>query len=141
MNYKLHDLVELVSSTPLDHDHSVGFHDIKPFNHSNNNKVLLHRYPLNNLGFKKNNISIEICLWNFITSEIENIDITDTWSWEQGSRLQWINENELIYNKRVDGKFVSCIYNINKKTKKIIQNSVYSVNKNNQFLHKANQFQ
>ena len=119
MKYKLHNLVELISSTPLDHDHSVGFHDIKPFNHSNSNQVILHRYPLNNLGFKKNNINIEICLWDFIKSKIEKIDITDTWSWEQGSRLQWISENELIYNKRVDGKFVSCIYDINKKHNRI----------------------
>ena len=53
MNYKLHNFAEIISSTPLDHDHSVGFHDIKPFNNLNSNQVLLHRYPLNNLGFKK----------------------------------------------------------------------------------------
>ena len=135
MNYKLHSSVQLIASTPLNNDHSVGYHDIKPFNKSNQNLIALHRYPLNNSAYQNENVDIEICLWDFINSKIEKIDVTDTWSWEQGSRLQWISENELIYNKRVDGKLVSCVHDINAKTKKVIQNSVYSVNKNKQFLH------
>tara|TARA_Y100000389_G_C17460004_1_gene520989 strand:- start:1744 stop:3000 length:1257 start_codon:yes stop_codon:yes gene_type:complete len=135
MNYKLNNLVQLESSTPLTHDHSVGFHDIRPFNNLNNNLILLHRYPLNSLGFKKKNTDIEICLWDFVKSKIEKIDTTDTWSWEQGSRLQWFSDNELIYNKRNNGKIVSCVYDVDKKEKKIINNSIYSVNINKQFLH------
>ena len=53
MNYNLNHLVEIISSTPTNYDHSVGFHDIRPFNKLNNDLVLLHRYPLKNLGFKK----------------------------------------------------------------------------------------
>ena len=52
MKYSLNNLVEIISSTPSNYDHSVGFHDIRPFNKANNNLVLIHRYPLNNLGFK-----------------------------------------------------------------------------------------
>tara|TARA_B100000965_G_C19565940_1_gene746826 strand:- start:147 stop:1415 length:1269 start_codon:yes stop_codon:yes gene_type:complete len=135
MNYKLNNSVKIASSTPLTHDHSVGFHDIRPFNIINNRLIVLHRYPLNCIGFKSQNIDIEICIWDSINSKIEKIDITDTWSWEQGSRVQWISGNELIYNKRNNGKLVSCIYDINKKSKKIIDNSVYSINKNKQFLN------
>ena len=135
MNFKLNNLVEIVSSTTLDHDHSVGFHDIRPFNNQNKNLILLHRYPLNNLGFKKENTTIDICLWNIAKSQIEKIDTTDAWSWEQGSRLQWINQNKFIYNKRIKEKLVSCVYDINDKSKKIIQNSVYSVNANKKFLN------
>ena len=32
MNYKLYHSSEIVGSTTLDFDHSVGFHDIRPFN-------------------------------------------------------------------------------------------------------------
>ena len=111
MNYNLNQLVKIVSTTPSDYDHSVGFHDIRPFNKLNNNLVLLHRYPLKHLGFKKkDNSLIEICLWNISKNSVEKIDDTDAWSWEQGSRLQWINDKELIYNKRFDGKLISCVY-------------------------------
>jgi len=51
MNYNLNHLVEIISSTPTNYDHSVGFHDIRPFNNQNKNLILLHRYSLNNLGF------------------------------------------------------------------------------------------
>ena len=135
MKYKLHDLVEIISSTPSSNDHSVGFHDIRPFNKSNNNLILLHRYPLNNLGFKEQNIFIEICLWDISKNIIKKIDESDTWSWEQGSRLQWINHKEFIYNKRLNGKLISCIYDIENKTKKNLDYSVYSVNKNKDFLN------
>ena len=136
MNYNLNQLVEIVSTTPSNYDHSVGFHDIRPFNKLNNNLVLLHRYPLKNLGFKKKeNSLIEICLWNISKNSVEKIDDTDAWSWEQGSRLQWINDKELIYNKRFDGKLISCVYDVEKKTKINLNNTVYSINRNRHFLH------
>tara|TARA_Y100000746_G_scaffold219130_1_gene216294 strand:- start:242 stop:1513 length:1272 start_codon:yes stop_codon:yes gene_type:complete len=136
MKLNLFNSVEIINSTPLNLDHSVGFHDIRPFNQSNNNLVLLHRYPLNTLGFKKkDNITIEICIWDISKNTVEKIDETNAWSWEQGSRLQWINEKELVYNIRYSGKLKSCIYNIEKKTKKILKNTIYSINKNKNFLH------
>jgi hypothetical protein len=135
MNYKLYHSTEIISSTPLDHDHSVGFHDVRPFNKSNNNLVLLHRYPLMNLGFKKNNHDkIDICIWDFNKSKIEKIDETDTWSWEQGSRLQWINEKEIIYNQSINQNPSSAIYNILNNNKKTLNTCIYSINKNGSIL-------
>jgi len=136
MKHKLNNLVEIISSTPLNYDHSVGFHDVRPFNKLNNNLVLLHRYPLNELGFKtKDDTTIEICLWDISNNSIEKIDDTEAWSWEQGARLQWVNEKEFIYNKRIDGKLVACIYDIKTKIKKNLKNTVYCINKNKYFLH------
>ena len=134
MNIKLHDLVELISSTPRNYDHSVGYHDIRPFNKSNNNLVLLHRSPLRNLGFKSKDIKIDICIWDTNKSKIEKIDETDTWSWEQGARLQWINEDEFIYNKSINHNPSSLIYNINNNSKKTLDTCIYSVNKNGSIL-------
>ena len=72
MNYKLHHCCQIIGSTPTTSDHSVGFHDLKPFNKDDNNLVLLHRYPLNTLGFKANEShKADVCIWNFITSKIE----------------------------------------------------------------------
>ncbi len=136
MKFKLYNSVEITHSTPLNFDHSVGFHDVRPFNKYKNNLVLLHRYPLNNIGFKsKINLPIEICIWDISKKKIDKIDQTDAWSWEQGSRLQWINENELIYNIKNGNNLSSCIYNIKSKKKKILENTVYSINHNYNYLH------
>ena len=100
MSFKLYNKAEIINCTPLDYDHSVGFHDIRPFNKINNNLLILHKYSLRSLGFKDNkNNKIDICLWDFLNSKIEKIDETNTGSWEQGSRLQWYDKDKIIYNK------------------------------------------
>ena len=129
MNFKLNNLVELVASTPNNFDHSVGYHDIRPFNKFDDKLIVLHRYPLNNLGFLEDDVDVDICLWNYHNSKIDKIDTTGAWSWEQGSRLQWLNEKEIIYNKIDDGKLVSCIYNIKEKKRKNLKNPIYSFSK------------
>ena len=128
MNFKLNNFTELVASTPNNFDHSVGYHDIRPFNQINDKIIALHRYPLKNLDLA-DKVNIDICLWDYHNSKIDKIDTTDAWSWEQGSRLQWLNEKEIIYNKIDDGKLVSCIYNIQEKKKKLLRNPVYSISK------------
>ena len=127
MNFKLYNSCELVSETPKNHDHSVGFHDVKPFNKNNNNLILIHRYPLKSL-FTETKSKIDICIWNYKENNLIEIDKTEAWSWEQGSRLQWINENSFIYNQFNNNKLVSCIYDIEKKNKKILDSSIYSLN-------------
>ena len=134
MSIKLYNSTELIASTPGNFDHSIGYHDMKPFNKSDNNLVLLHRFPLNNLGFKDKDTKIDICLWDISKSKIEKIDETDTWSWEQGARLQWINEDECIYNKSINNNPSSVIYNINNSSKKTLNNCIYSLNKNGSIL-------
>ena len=49
---------------------------------------------------------------------MSELDETIAWSWEQGSRLQWLNKNELIYNISDNLGIKSCIYNIHNKHKK-----------------------
>ena len=69
MKYILSKDVSLVGSSPKDYDHSVGFHDIKPFNSNNDDLLLVHRFPIKNILFS-NKIETEICLWNYKNSKI-----------------------------------------------------------------------
>jgi hypothetical protein len=135
MSFKLYNLSEIIASTPLDHDHSVGFHDIRPFNKTNNNLLILHKYSLKSLGFKTdNNDKIDICIWDFINSKIQKIDATNTYSWEQGSRLQWYDKDKIIYNKIYNGNETSIIYDIVSKDKIKLNTCIYSINKNGNIL-------
>ena len=72
MNFELIDGANIVASTNKNFDHSVGYHDIKPFNAENENLILLHRYPRDLTNYNKK-IKIDICLWdhkNDIMSEL-----------------------------------------------------------------------
>ncbi len=135
MSFKLYNFSEIIASTPLDHDHSVGFHDIRPFNKTNNNLLILHKYSLKSLGFKSNNNDkIDICIWDFVNSKIQKIDGTNTYSWEQGSRLQWYDKDKIIYNKIDNGNESSIIYDIASKNKIRLNTCIYSINKNGNIL-------
>ena len=135
MSFKLYNFSEIIASTPLDHDHSVGFHDIRPFNKTNNNLLILHKYSLKSLGFKSNNNDkIDICIWDFVNSKIQKIDGTNTYSWEQGSRLQWYDKDKIIYNKIDNGNESSVIYDISSKNKTKLNTCIYSINKNGNIL-------
>ena len=137
MNINIFSDAEIISSTPKSHDHSVGFHDVKPFNILNPNLIAIHRYPLKSILLEYPS-KIEICLWDFKKNIIHKIDDTYAWSWEQGARLQWISKNELIYNQFGDNKLKSCLYDINTKTKKFLKDPIYSLdikNKKNLFIN------
>ena len=125
MNFELIDGASIVASTNKNFDHSVGYHDIKPFNAENENLILLHRYPKNLINYNKK-IKIDICLWDHKNDIMSELDETIAWSWEQGSRLQWLNKNELIYNISDNLEIKSCVYNIHSKHKKKLNYPIYS---------------
>ncbi len=133
MKFILSKGVNLVGSTSKQYDHSVGFHDIKPFNSKNDDYLLVHRFPINNTQFS-DKIETEICLWNYKNSKIEIIDKTRAWSWEQGSRLQWLNENTIVYNKINNNELGCVVNNIKDDDKKFLDRPIYSLSKNNEFL-------
>lgn len=59
------------------------------------------------------------------------IDIGEShaWSWQQGCMLQWIpgSKDEIIWNDRVDGAFVSHIYNITTHKKRTLPKAIYAM--------------
>ncbi len=51
------------------------------------------------------------------------------WNWQQGSMLQWLpgSASEVIWNDRMDGRFVSHILDVKTGKKRTLASSVYSV--------------
>ena len=90
-----------------------GFHDKSPW--SPDGRYLLgHSY----LGKGNENCetihSVEIVLFdgNEWTKK-RNISSTGAFNWQQGSQLQWLSDNEVIFNDFEDGKCVSRIVDLN----------------------------
>jgi len=54
---------------------------------------------------------------------------TSAWCWQQGCMLQWIpgSENEIVYNDRREGQFVSVVKNVETGSERVIPKPVYSV--------------
>ncbi|MBQ6616505.1 MAG: hypothetical protein IJH67_09065 [Thermoguttaceae bacterium] len=63
------------------------------------------------------------------------IGSTVAWNWQQGCMLQWIpgNASDVVWNDRVDGRFISHIYNLKTKTVRDLPFPVYGLAPNGEF--------
>lgn len=93
--------------------HFVGFHDICPWNESD--EILAIQQTLkDDIKDRTKEDFIDLVLWDTKAMSIKKIDETNCWNWQQGSRLQWIpHSNRVIYNKRENNKAISVIYDVN----------------------------
>ncbi|MEQ8909266.1 MAG: hypothetical protein RIC95_08740 [Vicingaceae bacterium] len=90
--------------------HYVGFHDICPWNQENQ-LLAVHQADKDDVKDRTKNDYISIAIWNPKSKEINIIDKTNCWNWQQGSRLQWIpSSDKLIFNKRKGNQAVAQIY-------------------------------
>lgn len=64
--------------------------------------------------------------------EWHQIGSTRAWNWQQGCMLQWIprSRDEVLWNDRVDGAFVSHIHNIRTGKRRTIPSPVYTLSPN-----------
>lgn len=108
-----------------------GYYDVSPAN-SSNTKVLSNIYSGDNFKTPNKNDFIELCYFDIKSNLKEPVvfDKTNTWCWQQGCRLQWLQGNSdlVIYNKLINDKYSSVIYNI--ETKQIVKElsfPIYSI--------------
>ncbi len=54
---------------------------------------------------------------------------SNAWGWQQGCMLQWIpnSDSQVIYNDRVDGRFVSHIQDVHSGVKRTLPRAIYSL--------------
>ena len=59
----------------------------------------------------------------------EQIGSTTAWCWQQGCMLQWIprSKNEVIWNDRIDGRYISRIYNANTQEARELPAAIYTI--------------
>ncbi|NLW86676.1 MAG: hypothetical protein GXY38_07355 [Planctomycetes bacterium] len=55
----------------------------------------------------------------------EKIASTKTWNWQQSSMVQWIDDDNILFNSRLDDRFVSNIVNIHSGKTKVLPHPVY----------------
>lgn len=122
-------------STLSDSNYFCGYYDKSPLNY-NNTLLLVQRAAFNNRMPKKDDI-LEIGYINWQCSpEFIPITYTHAWNWQQGCMLQWIDQGKaknIIYNDRINNKFVSVILNIDSLQKTILPMAYYTLSSNGDF--------
>lgn len=103
-----------------DANHQVffGYYDITPFS-PDESKLLAMHAPLENVTPAPNSqVKVGYYDLNQQAPEFQAVDISSTWCWQMGCRLQWYpaaGENAILYNRLVNGKYGSVIQDISTK--------------------------
>ena len=88
-----------------------GFHDVTPF--SEGSSKILSNHLLIPLRMPSEEDALEVGYFYGINFSIwHKIGETHAWNYHKGARLQWVNQNEVIYNDSVQRRLVSKILNI-----------------------------
>jgi hypothetical protein len=80
-----------------------GYYHTSPFRVEDPDVILIHA---NNLSPDKkysSKMSTAVGYYHLKKKIFTEIDQTYAWNWQQGSMLQWINNNEIVYNQYLNG--------------------------------------
>ena len=91
------------------YDFFLGYYDINNFSFDEK-KILFHQK-------SKSEKFVFISIYSLLDKKIKNYDVSFAWSWQLGSRLKWISDNEFIFNT-IDSEKNLISKSINVKTKK-----------------------
>lgn len=98
-----------------------GFHDITPF--SVDETKVLANHTLFDLSMPKPEQFLEVGYFDFYEGKMGTFHLIDksfAWNYHKGCRLQWLDQNHLIFNTAENSKPVSKIININSFEERII---------------------
>ncbi len=106
-----------------------GYYDVNPF-HPEKNILLASKCPANKKVTPKTT-PLTIGYFDLDNSKFFDVDITKSWCWQQGCRLQWYprkDSNLILYNNFVDGKYICTIQDVfSRKIRQKTEKPIYSI--------------
>lgn len=112
-----------------------GYYDISAFNPKNEDLILIHG--TNHNLYKEYidlNTPCDIIVYSISTKSYEIAGSSNLWNWQQGCRLQWLDDENIIYNNFERKRYVSKIYNVRTKKTKTVNIPIQSCFKNKFFI-------
>jgi len=117
MNYFSKAPLEVI--TPDDgYNYFFGYYDLQPYDKLGE-RHLTHRVCFNDRIPEIGDIA-EVGYVTLKDKVFHKVATTNAWNFQQGSLLQWFDDENIIYNDFREGKFCSIIKNVNDKSERII---------------------
>ncbi|WP_340112519.1 hypothetical protein [Maribellus mangrovi] len=112
-----------------DWNYFFGYYDKSPWN-KDETKVLAHRSKLLT-NFPDSGETVEMGYIKLADGQFVKMGETQSWNWQQGTQLQWLNQNEngeeIIFNDFNGNKERSKIVNPASGKEKIVDSSIYTI--------------
>ncbi|MGB2138207.1 MAG: hypothetical protein ACPHVP_04990 [Flavobacteriales bacterium] len=118
-------------STPNSKHTFFGYYDRSPMS-NDGKKVIFHSTSFNTHQEPNKCQEIDIMLYDIDSSKTSKISTTNAFNWQQGAKLQWLNNDEFIFNDYIKEKnqYVSKIYSLSGKKFRQIDTPIYDVHDN-----------
>lgn len=120
--------------TPDDASYFFGYYDKSPMDMSGS-RLLAHRVTFDGRNVLKTD-EATCGYFNLRNQQYVEIGETQCFNWQQGSMMQWLPtdySSKIIYNKIVNGKYGSIIYDTTDNSEKNISCPIYSVHPSGDF--------
>lgn len=107
-----------------------GFHDMTPFS-KDDSLVLAHKLKIP-FRMPQKEDGLDVGFFNMENGKAIDYKVIGTsfaWNYHKGSRLQWVGEDQLIYNDADGDVLVSRLYNLEKKETKTLPFPIDSISK------------
>lgn len=120
---------EPIFKTPSDGHYFFGYYDKSPFDFNNRKLLAMKAGFMDRMPAKEDILKIGYFDWRN-SNEFIKLTETKAWNWQQGCMLQWVGpdfKNRVIYNDRLDGRFISVLMDIGTKEKIVLPMAVYSI--------------
>lgn len=124
--------VELKTITPQDKYHYFfGYYDLQPYDKSGE-RHLAHRAMFVDRLPTENDI-VEVGYITLKDKTFHKVGDSRAWNFQQGALLQWYDEEHIIYNDFLDGKYVSVVQNIETGKKRLIHKPLACISEDRKY--------
>lgn len=124
-----------INPISIKEDFFFGFHELQPFS-DDNSKILCNRLNYDEPRMPTENDYLDVGYLNFdgqYLGEFIKLGETNAWNFHKGCRLQWLNNEEIIFNCTHEGVVVSKIINLITKEESIIPYPIDTVSANGKY--------
>lgn len=116
----------------------LGFHDVSPWNFGGD-KLAVHLSDDTKRRQISENDEIQIGIYSHAGSGMEIIGSSNAFNWQQGSRLQWVGDDDVVsFNCKKQGTLVAGLWDCNDRSMKYLPAPVYSWSRDGQYWVSAN---
>lgn len=132
MSKKIKNEGSIVRVSPQDEsEYLFGYYDKCPW--SPDGKYMLALKVANSYKKADSSDLAQIVRINLSTKEAENLSTTHSWNVQQGCMLQWLDNDNIIYNDYFNNRYCSVLLNTNNQEKRIFEAPIYSLSKKTDF--------
>jgi len=128
--------INKVFETLNDGHYFFGYYDKSPLNRDNSKLLACKTSFIDRMPTKDDVLEIGYFEWQKSNKFIK-VTETKAWNWQQGCMLQWLApdyDKKIIYNDRVDNKFVTVILDIESSKKEILPMAYYAMSNDGKFV-------